>query len=167
MTLIELLIAITISSIVLSLILGSSAFLIRLNRKLDISRELQKEISFAMERMTDKIHTQSINYASYNPKSNTPCADQDPSSTNDLCVGDTNFTFQNNMLFENKDPLFSKEYQVIKTIFHITPTKDPVTNFESENQIQPRVTIFVKVISKESPEINSEIQTTLSSRQYE
>jgi hypothetical protein len=161
-TLIELLVVIVTSGIILSTVMASFASLITITHKIDLSRQLQKEINFSLIRIADKMRANSIDYSAYTSGS---CSGQSPSSSQKLCLGDGHiFDFNTpiKMLQMNDEPLFSEIFEVRDVFFfYVTPpaAKSPL--------LQPKLTVYLDVASKQFPEINFQIQTSVSSRQYQ
>lgn len=166
-TLIEVLVSLVISSMILVSVMGSYWVLIKANKSAEISRGLQKETNFAMIRMADSIRNFSIDYESYAFGSGAVCESLDINSCQNLCVKGNVYQHKNGNLFMNDQPLFSNKYKVEDVYFLTAPGANPFENLDNRSlQLQPRVTIFIKVFSKENPAIKLEIQTTVSSRKY-
>ena len=167
-SLFELIIAITISGFVLTGVMMSYVSLTKAAQKIDISRQLQREINFAMARISDRVRGFSVDYE------NSRC--EYIYNQEDLCIkGENIFEFvpatdeSSGQLNMNGEPLFSKLFSVKAVLFTVTPTKDPKENFSNE-QIQPRVQVYLRVGLAEGVKISMEdfeIQTTLSSRLYQ
>lgn len=158
-TLFELIVSITISGFVLTGVMMSYVSLTKAAQKIDISRQLQREINFAMARISDRVRGYSVDYE------NNICEYEE--NHDDLCItgGDTfQFDFKNNQLNMNGEPLFSKLFSVNKVAFSVTPSEP------SALSAQPCVQVYLKVGLAEGVKINMqdfEIQTTLSSRLYQ
>lgn len=173
-TLIEVVVAITIAGIILSAVMVSYVSLAQTSRRIDISRQLQKETNFAMIRIADRVRAQSIDYEAYYSGSGSPEA-CGPSNLKVLCLGaktktitnpsKTVFVLKDENLEMNAAPLFSKKFKVDKAEFKISPERDPAKL--SNPQYQPKAQIILEISSREEPKISLLIQTTVSSRLYE
>lgn len=170
-TLIEVITTITITVILLSIVLASYGSMTRVIQDIKISQKLQREVHFAMQRITDRMRNGSINYAAM-------LADnQDMSSPQKLILG----TGDDKVIIERAltgddlftlnfdgEQIFSDFFTVIQ--FHITvgPTVDPYTpdNKYTKNYRQPKLTIALEVQSIEKTHITQSLQTTISSRKY-
>ncbi len=170
-TLIEVVVSMVVSALLLTLVLGSFWLLIQINQKNEIAGELQKQTSFAMIRMSDKIKNHSIDYRAYQHDSETICQNLALTSgtQNRLCLQNGyKFKQKNSNLFMNNHQLFSDDFEVEYVYFFVSPAEDPfsdITNFSI--QIQPKVTIKLKVKSKKYDNIFLEIGSTISSRKYQ
>ncbi|MCK5460557.1 prepilin-type N-terminal cleavage/methylation domain-containing protein [Candidatus Gracilibacteria bacterium] len=168
-TLVEVLVSIVISGMVLVSVMGSYWILMKTNQAAELSRNLQKETSFTLIRMTDKIRSLSIDYEAYENNSGKLCENQNLQTEQImLCIKDNQiFEHKDGMLFMNDQPLFSSSFEVETVYFSVSPSQDPFKNLaKKEFQLQPKVTIFLKVKAKLNPKIKFEIQTTISSRKY-
>ena len=168
-TLLEILVSMVIIAMVFSSALFGFWKMLETNARIDLSRQLQKEVHFAMIRMADKIRDYSIDYDAYIPSSGGKCETQDIASPQKLCVNDPSgdsyvFEVINGILKMNSAPLLSERFLVSSLNFTITPSADPskITN----TQLQPKVTIYIKAQAKNLPDISISIQTTISSRIY-
>ena len=65
-TLIELLVAMVITGIMLTLVMASYWTFLQTQEKMAVSRELQSEVRFALNRLADKVRSSTINYDEYN-----------------------------------------------------------------------------------------------------
>ncbi len=170
-TLIEVLVSIVISALLLTIVLGSFWLLIKINKKNEISGELQREISFAMIRISDKIKSNSIDYQAYTSDSSSICQNASLSSgtQNRLCLQNKyKFQQKNTNLFMNDQPLFSNDFEVDFVDFIVSPAEDPFSDISKIGiQLQPKVTIKLKVKSKKYEDLFLEIQSTISSRKYQ
>ena len=102
-TLIEVLVAVVITGMVLSSVLLGYWQMVKVNHTINLSRQLQKEVHFAMVRMADKIRDYSIDYNAYtNPTGS--CGEQTITSPSKLCIGNSN----NNYIFEKNCRIFPK-----------------------------------------------------------
>lgn len=166
-TLIEVLVSLVISSMLLISVMGSYWVLMKANKSAEISRGLQKETNFTIIRMADSIRNFSIDYEAYPIGSGTICENLNMKSCQNLCIKNNFFEYKDQNLWMNEQPLFSSKYEVEDVYFSTAPNKDPFENLaDRQLQIQPRVTIFIRVTSKENPSIKQEIQTTIASRKY-
>ncbi len=186
-TLIELIVIVVISAIILSAVMTSYASLVKTNQKINVSRQLQKEINFAMIRLTDKMRSYSVDYEAYDSGN---CSGYNLSDSNNLlCIqgeGETDSYFFNQgdfiapdgetykTLFMNQEPLFSSFFEVKNVHFFVTPSKDPfdIKNLQTPADIkaynlQPKVTITLEVGSIQYEDLEFHIQTTISSRKYQ
>lgn len=164
-SLIELLVVIVTSAIVLSAVLGSFASLINITQKIDISRQLQKEIHFTLVRIGDKMRTYSLDYEAYESGA---CQGTEPQNSQKVCLqNNTLFAYDNSnpedkTLTLNGERLFSRIFDVQDAFFFYITPPDPNTP-----KLQPKLTVYLDVASKHYPDIQFQIQTTISSRQYQ
>lgn len=176
-TLIELLVVIVASGIILSTVLASFASLIKVTQKIDTSRQLQKEINFALIRMADRMREDSINYDAYKEGA---CTGMDTTQNTKVCIGDYVFEKEESIvrgdetfytLAMDGERLFSSKFNIRKVaIFDITPGNDPTQKDDDGTpypNFQPKLTIYLDVESIQYPDINFQIQTTISSRKYQ
>lgn len=155
----EILVAIVVSGIVLSAVLVSYVSLTNSSRKIDLSRQLQREANFAMIRISDRIRSQAIDYAQYDVGQ--PC-----DTDENLCLSNATITRENENLWFQNQPLFSDIFSVKKAKFEISPTSNP-GKFGTN---QPRVKIILEVGAAETNPVKIKpllLQTTISSRVYE
>lgn len=165
-TLIEILVSMVIMAMVFSGALYGFWKILEANARIDLSRQLQKEMHFAMIRMADKIRDYSIDYDAYVSGSGKPCENQDVNSPLSLCVkNDYAFTMEDDVLKMNNAPLLSDKFITETLNFSITPNTDP-SNIANP-QFQPKVTIFLKAESKFLPDVSIPLQATISSRIYD
>ena len=164
-SLIEVLVSIVIAGIIFSTVMVSYFSLIQTQQKTDIMRQMQKEVHFAIIRIADKIRANSIDYDAY---SGGRCSGIDLRSSNKLCLGADNiFEVNGTRLMMNNSPLISEKFAIKKMYFYGSPTTNPVGNQgDKDSQFQPKVTIFLEVESLKDPSISMEVQTTISSRNY-
>ncbi len=168
-TLVETLIAVTITGFVLATVLGTYWQMIKLSHYTDASRQLQKEVHFALLRMTDKIRAYSVDYDAYEAEGN--CGGLDLASHNKLCLNEENvFRTTSGQLQMNGAPLLSDQFQIDHLNFSVSPTINPFAPSNLGNksaQLQPKVTIFLTASHRNNPKINTTLQTTISSRIYQ
>ena len=155
-SLIEILVAIVVSGIVLSAVMTSYVSLTQTSRKIDLSRQLQREMNFAMIRIGDRIRSHPIDFLDKKCKN----------SASKLCLKNLTIEFsEGNLGFENQ-PLFSEIFAVENATFALTPSTDP----GSFGKTQPRVKIILEVGSAEKNHVKIPpllLQTTISSRTYQ
>ena len=148
-SLIELLVAITIGAIILTVVMGSYAAMVKTSLRLDIARQMQKEINFAAIRIADRVRNFSI--------------DLEGSDSETLLTQRNEDVFEflpiKKELMMNGQPLFSDKISVDSVIFLYPPK-------ENKN-LQPWVQIYFKISSYKEPEITNWIRTTISSRVFE
>ena len=162
-TLIELLVSIVVAGLVLSAVLASYASIVRAHQKNTIFRQMQLQSSFALTRIADKVRADSINYSEFVVDS----ADL-TSSQEKLFAGDSVFQLVDENILMNNQPLFSETINVENLLFQITPAIDPFENLaEISAQLQPKVTIMLQIRSRIDPDLNLNVQTTISSRKYQ
>ncbi len=169
-TLIELLVSMVVSAILLTTVLSSFWALLQTNDRNKNFSQLQQETSFAMARIADKIKNYSIDYDAYTSPG--VCQGMTINDTlKVLCLNSNTFELDSSQetLKMNGQPLFSKSFKVEKSLFQISPAKNPYYRDnigKKEVQLQPKVTIILKVSSIKYPNMVLNIQTTISSRQY-
>lgn len=186
LTLIELLVAMVIGSLMLILVMESYWVMMQTYFQVEASRDLQRETRFAMTRMTDKIRANSIDYAGYEagaPADRCPSLDLSNNAT--LCLtGDHHFQPDGEIKIEHdtadkmvylvskanstRQPLLSpNKFEVTNFNLKSTPGANPF-NYALENQMQPKTTIFMEVASKKEgfENVKISVQTTVSSRVY-
>lgn len=182
-TIIELLVTMVILGLVLSGAMGAYYVLLKARDRVEIEREMQQEVTFAMTRVADKIRAHSVDYNQYLDLTG-ECYNTSLQGGNEICLGENRLikfdTGQNNILFgthTNTQPLFStKKFNVSKLIFYTTPQKNPYapSNLSDATlQLQPKVQVYLEIESKRTepdgttPLVKMNIQSTLSSRQYQ
>lgn len=164
-TLIEILVSMVIMAMIFSGTLYGFWKILEANARIDLSRQLQKEMHFAMIRMADKIRDYSIDYNAYTSGPGKACENQDVNSPPSLCVKNNYvFSADTEVLKMNDAPLLSSRFVTKKLYFSITPNTDP--SDISNPQFQPKVTIFLEAESKFLPDVSIPLQTTISSRIY-
>jgi len=160
-SLLEILVTIVISGILLAAAAGNFAYFLRAEQKINLQRELQKQVFFAMSRLNDAVRGCEIDFASFSPEK----INFKKNSVEKIFEKtDENHIFPENFLLENQ-PLFSKKFRVEKINFVISPKKDPRENWANP-QFQPKVEIFLHARSREIPEISTAVRTVISSRIY-
>lgn len=191
-TLIELLVATVITGIMLTLVLASYWTFLQTQQKMAMSRELQSEIRFALNRFADKVRSSNIDYEAYlGIPAGQNCGSENAGGSKKLCLIDPSGTFY---YFEHADldadtipesfimgsdatsfsdaksnaqPLLSpKKFNVESLNFSFSPAADPTTL--ANPQMQPKVTVYIKVRPQNGmyQALVIESQTTISSRQY-
>lgn len=154
-SLIELLVAITIGSIILTLVMMSYASMVQTNIRLDESRKLQKQANFAVMRMADRIR----NFSVVLPDAQ---ADGLVSDETRLVIGKERGVFEFGEISENirmdGQQLFSDNVIVEEINFKYS---------KSERKIQPWVQIYLKIRSRKNEEITNWVRTTISSRIFQ
>lgn len=162
-TLLEILVSIVIGGIILASAMSAYATFSNTSQQISAAQNLQREVSFALARVGDRIRAKSIGYDFYGNFS--------PSSaSNQLFLGDkTHIIFENENLWWNQEPLLSKKFRVTRANFQITPSEDPfsenLSNFK--NYRQPQVHINFSAEDRNNPTISVDIKTTISSRLYQ
>lgn len=150
-TLIELLVSITIGAIILTSALGVYAQFVQTKMRIEIARQMQKEVNFAIARLTDRVRNCKIN------SGNT-------ASVNFDCGTNSNPTFSittDGELKMNDELLISsKRFKIIEGE---NPSKFVITNEENS---QPKVQLFLTVQSNKDETIKQSVRTTISSRIY-
>jgi len=191
-TLIELLVAMVITGIMLTLVLASYWTFLQTQQKMAMSRELQSEIRFALNRFADKVRSTSIDYEAYVAiPAGQNCASVNAGGSKQLCLIDPNGTYY---YFEHADldsdtvaesfimgsdpasfadaksnaqPLLSpKKFNVTSLNFSFSPADNP--QILANDQMQPKVTVYIEVSPQNGAYQDLAIasQTTISSRQY-
>lgn len=171
-TLIELIVSFTVMAIVLSAVMQSLQSFIQASRKLSVVRETQKDLSFALLRMGDKIRNNPIDYEAY--EAGGDCIGVSKINGEKLCL-------KNGWILEKisdglvlkqssqQAPLFPENVQVVQALFTLSPLEDPEdpTNWGNPDiQRQPRVDIHLEIQSLRDAAVNFEIDTSFSSRVY-
>ena len=148
-SLIELLVAMTIGGVVLTVVMTSYVAMTKTSLRLDLARQMQKETNFAVIRMVDKIRNHPIKSC----------------ESKKLVLKGGKFTFKflenRKQLTLNNQPLFSENIAVDEGHFECKGLD------ENSAEIQPRVQIYLQVSAKKDPEITNRVQTTISSRIFE
>ena len=158
-SLIELLVAITIGSIILTLVMMSYASMVQTNLRLDEARKLQKQANFAVIRMADRIR----NYSVVLPNDdNNQRSDFVSSDEGTLVIGKNKGFFEylpsSKKVEMDGQPLFSDNVVVDVLEF----------DYSVENpKQQPWVQIYLKISSARDPAISNWVRTTISSRVFQ
>lgn len=180
-TLVELVVTMVILGLVFSGVMGAYYMLLQTRDRVDLEREMQKEVSFAITRMTDKIRAESVDYQAY--ESGGRCQSTYLQGAQKICLGDHWYLFfdgaSSQLFIENsvgqRQGLFSHKFLVTSAEFYTTPEKDPYDPAHiaiSDYQLHPKTQIYLEVASvrknknNTDPLIKMDIQTTVSSRQY-
>lgn len=163
-TLLELMVAITISGVIMTAIMSSYASLIRTKQKVDQHRQIQAQATLALSRIADKVRDYGIDYDAH-----------DPTDPNTLFVGtdvngeDVVFTFtetdEGQFTLQQTtggrvSPLFSRGVTATGS-FTVSP--DAIGR---PALYQPKVHVQLAVSSAKDETIKMDLQTTLSSRRY-
>ena len=141
---------------------------------MQVSRELQSEVRFALTRVADKVRSSGINYPEYQGVGH--CSSN---INQQLCLlspqGQTHFLHYDPALLtlnlgtdpSTTQPLLSpRRFTVHNVHLSVSPADDPT--LLTNRQGQPKVTVFIKA-SPTDPRYQDlviETQTTISSRQY-
>ena len=178
-TLIEVLVSIVISTMVLTAVLNSYFQSLRVHARLDVTRQLQKEVHFALIRMADKIRDLSVDYGEYLSVDGVggDCFGQDMNVGSRLCLrGDVVFGVEDGRLEMSESPLLSSRFVVEDLRFTVTPEED-LGLIESGRtltldkvralSLQPKVEVFLRVKSLGQDDVELALRTTISSRIYE
>jgi len=160
LTLLELVLAIVISGILLSLALGTFSLLFRAQQKMEEVSFLQREISFALMKFADVIRNEEISFSAFDTSSDSVCAGQNSFQSSALCFSSGNFEFCDDQLFFRDQPLFSSRFRVISAQFFVFPA------VEHSSFVTPSVSLSFLVQSRIFPDVQFPLQTTFSSRQY-
>jgi len=158
-SLIELLVAITIGGVILTMVMTTYASMVQVNMKLDAARQLQKETNFAVIRMADKIRNFKIHSCE---EKKLVLKDRNNKSIKfNSAIIAIDATNSRKTLKMDGQPLFSSNIEVQKISFVCAGVG------ENHAKLQPRVQIYLKVASRRNPEITNWIRTTISSRIFE
>ncbi len=187
-TLIELLVAMVVTALMLTLVMASYWTFLQTQQRMAMSRELQSEVRFALNRFADKVRASRIDYDAY---SSGNCASLTAAGSSKLCLaapngeyyffehkdlnsdGDKNAlvmglgTSNGNSLADSAQPLISpNKFNITKLNFAFSPADNP--NSFANPQMQPKVTLFLTVspTNETYQDLVIENQTTISSRQY-
>lgn len=181
-TLVEIVVAFLVMAIVMTAVLQSLGVFISTTQRLSLVRETQREVSFALTRIGDKIRNESVDYNAY--KLGGKCAllaaggITISGTKSEICLGnDFRLEFDNTVDSENiflwngdqKGPLFSRFVIVENATFTISPTQDPgiIESLGlSEFQRQPLVDVEFTVKSRRDPSISFDLSTSYSARVY-
>jgi len=150
-TIIETIIAITLSGVVFSAILGTYVVFQRTEITLDRLRILQKQTNFALSRIVDKSRDYNLDTLSANCLNNTH-----------LCLRNNNeliiFLYEDENIFMIKDsikePLFSRQFKVTEASFNKDITNHPLINIQ------------INVQDQKGESLPLFIETSISSRSY-
>lgn len=168
-SLIEILVSLVIGAIVIATVMGGFVTTSNTVKKVKSSQQLQKELNFAISRISDRMRGHSINYQEYED------GNFDIDSPVILFFGENKIKKQalpdgKFTLTMDGEPLFSEKYYLEvtdKPVFVITPQSDPYASDVSfRDYRQPRLTINLRAVSVAYPEVYYELQTTISSRLY-
>jgi len=163
-TLVEVLLSIVIGGIVLGSALSAYSIFSNTAAQIQVSEQLQQEVNFSLIRISDRIRAESIGYTQYSQA-------RSINDSRKLFLGDdTQVIFKNTekMLFMNKEPLFSSVFEVENAQFRVLPTQDPNGNISDFSQYrQPKVDINLTVRSKQFPNLDISVRTSISSRLYQ
>lgn len=153
LSLVELVVAIAIGGVVLATVMGSYLSLAKMKQNLDITRQIQREVNFAVMRISDRVRAYSVNY-DHN--------DFSPIDSSFLPLGDDEFKYDEDdgQLTMNGAPLFSPIIEVRDLRFEVSP--DALSS-----RVQARVKIEILVGSRVKPELSVPLRTTISSRLIE
>ncbi len=164
-SLVELLVAMVITGIMFTSVTASYWLFLQSHLKAENTRLLQQEVRFAMTRITDKVRAYNLHYTEYQTGGNCgPNLNQNEV----LCLQGYHFKKQGDNVLMNDQPLFSDNRVMVDSVFFdFSPAQDPLKNLANPDlQIQPKVTIYLRVKSKFYQEVQFQAQTTISSRQY-
>lgn len=147
-SLVELVVAITIGGVVLSTVMVSYVSLAKMRQSLDISRQVQRELNFATMRISDRARANSINYEKL-----------DSDNHHFLPLGEDEFIYDDvaKSLSMNGAPLFSPNIMVEQAEFDVWP-------INNDPKVQPMVNLQLLVSSKNKPDIEIPLRTSISSR---
>lgn len=187
-TLIELLVAMTLGALMMVLVMESYWLMMQTYFQMEASRELQREVRFSMNRLTDKIRANPLDYDAYDgtgacktlnkDEASALCLTGDPVYENIRFYHDTSTAGSEMLYFEKIDnfgnkvaqPLLSTAKFRVKAIsFRSSPENNPFDYNHPDfntNQMQPKTTIFMEVESKREGNVSIAVQTTVSSRVY-
>ena len=173
-TLVEMLVAMVITGIMLTLVMASYWTFLQTQQRMAVSRELQSEVRFALNRVADKVRFSRPNYPEY-----TGTGDCTTDINYHLCLlgaDGTTYLFAYDQAAEtlrlgndpsNIQPLISpQKFKVTGLHFDFSPQNDP--SDLSNDQMQPKVTVYIEVSPRSGRYQHVVIanQTTISSRQY-
>ena len=162
-TLIELMVSITIGAIIITSALSVYANFVQTKIQIDIARQMQKEINFALARVTDRVRNCEIERSSSNTFLKlTDCGEN---------ITDAKFSLYSEA--ENSDGSFimSSENLISPQKFTILGGSEFIITNEIDSDTkellsQPKVQIFLNVQSKQDPKVTQSVRTTISSRRY-
>lgn len=183
-TLIELLVAMVIGSMVMIMLMQSYWVMMQTHFRIEASREMQREMRFGMNRLTDKIRANALDYDAYDSLGD--CNSVTKESATKICLtgrdenGDIvsfvieksgeELTFQRTTsgippVTTVAQPLFSDRFKVVDAQFRSTPADNPF-DYDLASQMQPKTTIFIELESRRDSSVKLSVQTTVSSRVY-
>ncbi len=168
-TIIEMLVAIAVFSIALVAICGIFLSITKSQRKNSIDQDVQSEMSYALETITQAIRRYNIDYNTSinNPAFTLVLVRQDKESVSFFRGSDNRLKMQ--IGTGAAQDILSDKVKVDDLKFWITPTTDPfVPGGENE---QPRVTILLglsqsKNTTKPEEQASMRVQTTITQRVY-
>ena len=171
-TLIEILVSLVIAGMVLGALMGGLLATSETLRKVKVSQRLQQELHFSLNRVSDRMRAGSINYDKYAETNN------DIHYPVSLFLGpDTEIrkvAYEDGFTLRmNGEPLFSDRFYLQQhsnqqPVFVLSPTQNPFgPGVDFDNYHQPKLTVNLRAVSIEYPEVYYELQTTISSRRYE
>ena len=164
-TLVEMLVAMVILGILLTMVMQSYWGLIQIYQKAEIMRQLQRESHFTLTRVADKMRYHSLNYQAYNLGG--ACG---VTLSKKLCLGPHVFIFDDvtGSLTMDGQPLFSSDVIEVRHLdFSFTPDRDPFVHLGTPSaQTQPKLTLLMEVAAQDLPDLKFDLQATISSRKY-
>ena len=168
-TLIELLVAVTLSGVVLSAFLGQVSHFFSQQQLLGQGQKLQASADFALQKLADELRRESVDYEAYASGVCGNLSEQNMAdfSAEKLCLStEKKFWVEDQQLWyqsgTEQAPLTPSSVVVDRAYFWITPVER-----SSSNPQQPKVSLFLE-FSAENPLVSPIIlTTTISSRQYE
>ena len=176
-TLVEVVVAFVVMAIVMTAVLQSIGAFLQTTQRLNLVRETQREVSFALTKIGDTIRNESIDYEAYSSTGKCKTlALGDPQEQ--ICLGnqwrlDFDNTVDDENLFvwkdDQKGPLFSQSVIVKNATFTISPEKNPDSPEAWGNaalQRQPIVDVSLTVASRRDPSIEFVLSTSYSARVY-
>lgn len=169
-TIVEMIVAMSIFSIVMTMYLGIFLSTFRANGKMVAKQKVQNEVRYLIDVITKEIRLGTVNYDYYSDAIVTP--------ETVLALKDVS---ENNIYFDNDNGILKIKYSeddswhelsttniyIEDLNFYISPINDPFAQTDNEKK-QPLVTIFMRVKYNDQDKNDGImiIQTSISSRQY-
>ena len=165
-TLIEMLVAMTISVLIIGAICGVFVSSIKGKQRIYQLKEIEDNARYAMELMSREIRVAQDVFSLDNYTGSTPPSFTDSSGANiQFCRADSGGTCNGSgdYLSKNGDLITSSKVKINNLIFYVN---DFDTDNDGQNDLQPRITISMTVVSVSDSSVSMTFQTTISPRIY-
>ncbi len=170
-TLMELMVAITVSGIILSAVMTSYAALVANKQKIDQFRHTQSAATLSMSKIADKVRDFGINYDAYeggDASTETTLLHIGPYIDENEVEHDISFEIKNGkilMQYNDRVAPITGGLVVSDGAFVVQPSTVP-NRGEGAQLYQPRVDVDLSFVSADDESIKMDLETSLSSRQY-